>query len=1086
MVRKYLGYCFILFMLLSCNEEKKALMEEVSAKSGIEFENNLQYTEEFNPYTYRNFFNGAGVALADINNDGLLDIYFTGNIVDNKLYINKGNWRFEDITEVAGVACSGVWSSGATFADINGDGLQDLYVCKSGKPGGENRHNELFINNGDLTFTEKAKEYGLDVTGLSTHAAFFDYDKDGDLDCYILTNSIRSVGAGYDLIKDQREIPDPAGGGNKFFENQNGKFVDVTIEQGIYSSNIGFGLGITLSDFNNDTWTDIYISNDFFERDYLYLNQKGSGFKESLETFFTSIAMGSMGADAADLDNDQNADLFVTEMLPSSIERRRTKAVFESWDKYQLNVDRGYFHQYPRNVLQRNTGDSLFLEIGRYSGVSATDWSWGALIFDLNNDGLKDIFVSNGIYKDLLDRDYLTYMANEQQVKKILQEKGSVIKELIDIMPSSAVSNQVYENKGEFSFHNTTEEWGIQRESFSNGSAYGDLDNDGDLDLVVSNVNMPSFVFKNTTDTTANRSLRIKLIGKDKNTTGIGAKIMAYNEEQVFMVENFPSRGFQSSVDPVVHLGLGNLDQVDSLKVIWERGGVNTLYKVMTNQLLTIEERNAVQNKNLLRNSKKLKKLLKKSTISIPFKHKENNFIDFDRDRLLPHMLHNLGPVVTSGDIDGDGTKELFVGAAKGYPGKVYSYDNNSATFKEYNSDFLKQDEISEDVDAVFFDCDGDQDLDLYVASGGRAFSTSSSALKDRLYINDGKGNFRKEERIPFIDYFSTGVVKTIDYDLDGDLDLFVAERYHPFYYGTKVRVFFLENDGKGYFTDATTDVIPDLTETYMITDADAVDYDLDGDPDLVLATEWGPVMVLNNNEGVFTDATSELHLSDYTGWWNAVEVVDIDIDGDLDIIAGNHGLNTFFKDTTRMYVHDFDGNGTLDYIFCESRNGSYYPVADRNELISQLPALKKKLLYFKDYAGMAVNDIFSENELNKAAVWDATVMASSVFVNENGKFSRKSLNPKLQYGPVYSIKSVDLLEEDKNVILFGGNQFLVKPQFGRYDALPFTVMRGEDNMDQYPLLTQIRDFEMIEIDNKKLIVIANNNDELVVYEKND
>ena len=848
MKSKYLFLLLSVLFFFGCSDPDQKVMQEVAIESGIRFENNLTYTEEFNPYTYRNFFNGAGVALGDINNDGLLDIYFTGNIVDNKLFLNKGNWKFEEITKKAGVACKDVWSSGATFADINGDGYLDLYVCKSGKPGGKNRHNELFLNNGDLTFTERSKEYGLDVTGLSTHAAFFDYDKDGDLDCYVLTNSIRSVG-GYDLIKDQRNIPDPSGEGNKFFENKNGKFVDVTIEQGIYTSNIGFGLGITLSDFNNDDWTDIYISNDFFERDYLYLNQEGTGFKESLESFFKSIAMGSMGADAADLDNDQNSDLFVTEMLPSSIERRRTKAVFESWDKYQLNVDRGYFHQYPRNVLQRNTGDSLFLEIGRYSGVSATDWSWGALIFDLNNDGLKDIFVSNGIYKDLLDRDYLTYMANEQQVKKILQEKGSVIKELIDIMPSSAISNQIYRNKGEFAFENHTDQWGIRRESFSNGSAYGDLDNDGDLDLVVSNVNMPSFVFRNNTDTTHHRSLRVKLVGEDHNKTGIGAKVLAYKDQQVFMVENFPSRGFQSSVDPTIHIGVGNLKKVDSLIVRWERGGISRKRDVMTNRTIEIYEANALKDGSVFA-EKKSNKVLKRSEVSLPYIHVENKFIDFDRDRLLPHMLHNYGPVVEAGDINGDEIPELFMGSAKGYPGKMYSFHQPSGAFREIKADFLLEDEISEDVDALFFDCDGDGDQDLYVASGGRAFSSSSSALNDRLYINDGKGNFTKgTDRLPFRKYISTGVVQTLDFENDGDSDLLVAERYHPFNYGTRVSIFFLENDGKGFFTDVTEAMAPGLEKNFMTTDAAVEDINQDGFEDVIVATEWGPVQVLLNNK---------------------------------------------------------------------------------------------------------------------------------------------------------------------------------------------------------------------------------------------
>ncbi|HCX21849.1 MAG TPA: hypothetical protein DHN29_08030, partial [Cytophagales bacterium] len=493
---RYISIAVTVFFVSCQSSDQKRLFKDVAGESGIAFANDLEYTEEFNPYTYRSFFNGGGVALGDINNDGLLDVFFTGNLVDNKLYLNKGDWQFEEITKAAGVSCPNVWSSGASFADVNGDGLLDLYVCKSGKPGGSNRYNELFINNGDLTFTEKSKEYGLDIVGLSTHAAFFDYDKDGDLDCYVLTNSLKSIG-GFDLIKDQREIPDETGGGNKFFRNDDGRFVDITLESGIYASSIGFGLGITLSDFNKDGWTDLFISNDFFERDYLYINQEGEYFKESLESYFNSISMGSMGADAADLNNDAEPDLFVTEMLPSNVARKRTKAVYENWDKYQLNVRQGYFHQYPRNVLQQKINDSLFVEVGRYSNVSATDWSWGALMFDANNDGLRDIFVANGIYKDLLDRDYLTFTANDQQIRNQLKKKGNVIKDLIDVMPSQAVPNQMFKNQGDFVFDNVSEEWGLGMPTFSNGSAYGDLDNDGDLDLVINNVNMPALVYRN-------------------------------------------------------------------------------------------------------------------------------------------------------------------------------------------------------------------------------------------------------------------------------------------------------------------------------------------------------------------------------------------------------------------------------------------------------------------------------------------------------------------------------------------------------------------------------------------------------------
>jgi hypothetical protein len=577
--------------------------------TGIDFENNLEYTEAFNPYTYRNFYNGGGVAIGDVNNDGLADLYFCGNMRPNKLYLNQGNFQFEDITRKAGVACEGVWSSGVSMADVNGDGWLDIYVCKSGSPDGKNRNNELFINNGDLTFTEQSAEWGVDDLGLSTHAVFFDYDKDGDLDCYLLNNSIRSVG-GYDIRKDQRKERDPQGG-NKLYRNElirpDGQgaatFTDVSEEAGIYGSMIGFGLGVTVGDVDRDGWQDIYVSNDFFERDYLYINQQDGTFKEVLEERMREISLSSMGADMADINNDGAPEIFVTDMLPGEEARLKTKTVFENWDKYQLNVKNGYFHQFSRNALQLNHGDGVFSEIGRMANVYATDWSWGALIVDLDNDGWKDIFVANGIYKDLTDQDYINFYSDPNTVRAIMEKKEGVIETLIDQIPSEAVPNYVFRNNGDLTFSNTAEEWGMGTPSFSNGSAYGDLDNDGDMDLVTNNVNMPPFLYRNETSHfhPERHFLQFQLRGSKKNTSAFGTQITVYSNDLEYYHEHIPMKGFQSSVDPLVHIGLGDIKQVDSVVVLWPDSKKTVLQNPQLDQVISLSQEDAPR-KYVLRN----------------------------------------------------------------------------------------------------------------------------------------------------------------------------------------------------------------------------------------------------------------------------------------------------------------------------------------------------------------------------------------------------------------------------------------------------------------------------------------------------
>ena len=1054
--------------------------------SGVFFENELTYDEEFNPYIYRNFYNGGGVAIADINNDGLEDIYFTGNLVDNKLYLNKGDWQFEDITETAGVACTNVWSTGATFADVNNDGLLDLYVCKSGKPEGVNRHNELFINQGDLTFKEASKEYGLDIQGLSVHSAFFDYDKDGDLDVYILNNSLRSIG-GFDLIKDQRNIPDESGNGNKFLRNDDGKFTEITGQAGIYSSKIGFGLGITLGDFNNDNWTDIFISNDFFERDYLYINDTLGGFNEHLEDYFESISMGSMGADLADLNNDMLPDLIVTEMLPATEERKKTKTLFESWDKQQLALKQGYFNQYARNALQRNLGQNTFLEISRQAGVSGTEWSWGALLFDMDNDGLKDIFISNGIYKDLLDRDYLAYEANEEKIKSRLgKNEKNVITSLIDAMPSQAVPNSVFNNKGDFSFENKSTDWGLDTPSFSNGSAYGDLDNDGDLDLVVNNVNMTSFLYENMTDTLNHRSIKLDLVDKRTNTKVLGAKAIIKSDGAIIGYgENFVSRGFQSSVPFGIHFGVGNLSIVDTLIVNWPNGTITSLANIKTNQNYTLTQPSNEENSTGIRvTAKKQPYFPKEIAPFFRFEHMENRYIDFDNERLVGSMSSNEGPAIAIEDLNQDGKADFFIGGAKNQSGKLFL--SRPDGYEEINSPFIN-DANAEDTDALFLDGDGDGDFDLYICHGGKAFSPYSIALNDSYYENKAN-TFVKALLSPvFPSTISTSVVVTTDFDKDGDQDLFVGERYKTNLYGKPGSGYLLENDGKGNFTVPKNGILSNLG---MITDAKWKDINKDGWDDLIVLGEWMPIKIFINEKGTLSDQSNSFDISETSGLWTSLEVCDIDNDGDFDILAGNIGRNTFYEEKMKMFIADFDDNGFQEQIICKQINGKYYPIADKDELVSQIPSLKKKLLYYADYAKADIVSIFSEELLKNSYISEIDIVESTVFLNENGKFVAKELPKEIQYAPVYAITVTDINNDGHKDLFFGGNQYLVKPQFGRYDASKGWAIFGPYLSEEHkpkiiPLYIdgQIRQLQWIEHEGKKILIVGKNNEQIHFYE---
>jgi enediyne biosynthesis protein E4 len=1083
-----------LLLFISCSEkeeEKMKLFELMGKeKTGIDFNNNLEYNEKFNPYLFRNFYNGAGVALGDINNDGLVDIFLSGNQQPNKLYLNKGNFQFEDITDKAGLAVPGIWSTGVSMADINGDGLLDIYICKSGPLGGEQRYNELFINNGDLTFTEKAKEYGIADEGLSQHAVFFDYDKDGDLDMYLLNNSARSIGVN-DLRIGQRDIRDPFGG-NKLYRNDNGKYIDVSESAGIYGSAIGYGLGVTVADLNKDGWPDLYVSNDFFEKDYLYINNGDGTFTESLEDMMTEISMGSMGADIADLDNDGWQDVFVTEMLPATMARVKTKTPFEEWDKYQANVAGGYFHQFTRNTLQRNLGyqphseQIHFSEVARQSGVHATDWSWGALIFDTDNDGLKDIFVANGIVKDLTDFDYVDYYVNNQELIAQFKRDSILLTKMIDEFPSHPQMNFLFHNQGEFKFKNIAAESGMEQLTFSTGAAYADLDNDGDLDLVVNNLKGEVSVFKNNSrEINKNHFLQLDLKGQ------FGAQVTLFAGNQLFFAEHNPVKGYMSSVDHRLHFGLGQVEKIDSLLVLWPNGKSTKLTDIKVDQLLVLDPSTAIEDRKSVKLAKK--PLLLPSSIKLPWKHRESDFIDFDRDRLRFHMISNEGPKIAVGDINSDGIDDLFLPGAKGQASTIW-IQKSSGDFQIHQA--FELDSLAEDVDGLFFDADGDGDLDLYVVSGSLEFSAYNLNYLDRLYLNDGQGSFTKTtENLPMV-FQSSSFAKAFDHNGDGKMDLLIGTRTVPFAYGVPADVTLLENQGNAVFVDKTLELAPDFKNIGMTRDAWVGDLDGDGIEEILITGEWMPIKVFKKTNGKYTDASAAFGFDKTGGLWNSVHVSDVNGDGFPDLLIGNSGLNTRLQATAerplQMHVNDFDQNGSIEQILTQYEGDSTYPLVLKSTLIKQLPALRKQLLTYDAYKNKRMEDLFLPEILSRNMVMDVHTLETCLFINQgNGTFAKANLPYPIQSSPVYAIHSyIDNL--GKFNLLFGGNQSRIKPELGINMGSFGWHLIGTNEKDLRLVPAQesgffvrgeIRDIKNIKTSKGNRIVVGRNNDAPVVWE---
>lgn len=1038
-----------LFLFLACSDSNEmpadalySLLEPT--ETGIDFENKVENETDMNIFKYRNFYNGGGVAIGDINNDGLSDVYFTSNQGENKLYLNKGNFKFEDISTKAGVKGAKSWSTGVVMVDINGDGLLDIYVCNAGSIKGAQQENELFINNGNLTFSEKAKEYNLSDTGITTHAAFFDYDKDGDLDCYILNNSFIPVSSlNY---SNKRELRDKdwqvadilKGGGDKLLRNDNGKFVDVSEKAGIFGSLIGFGLGVTVGDINNDLYPDIYISNDFYERDYLYINQKNGTFKEEIQSWAQHISQSAMGADMADINNDGKADIFVTDMLPEPDDRLKTTTSFDNYDLFTRKLSMDFYNQYMQNTLQLNSGNQSFTEIAHYAGVSKTDWSWGALLFDMDNDGYKDIYVCNGIYKDLTNQDFVDFFANDVMQRMAITGKKEDMKSIIDKMPSTPVANYAFKNNKNLTFSNEAFNWGFATPSYSNGAAYGDLDNDGDLDLIVNNVNMKAFVYKNNAQKNKeNHFLKIKLKGEGKNPFAVGSVVELFSKNEIIRQELIPSRGFQSSIDYTMTFGLGN-KKIDSLHVIFPNGKYQSIKKVSNDKTLTFSQKEATLiYKPKINTNKSLFSEQPNSMIT----HVENDFIDFDYEGLISKLLSQEGPSTAVADINGDQIDDVYIGGAKGSVGKVYI--SNGTTFTATKQPDIEAHGNFEDTAASLFDVDNDGDNDLLVGTGGNEKNDAHLYL-NRLYLNDGKGIFKRSSiSVPSANT-NVSVIAPYDFDSDGDMDVFIGSRSIPGTYGVAPKHLLLENDGNGKFTNVINFKANKLKDYGMITDAKWEDIDNDNKKDLVVVGDWAAPLLLKNLGKKFVEIES--NLSEEFGFWNTISCVDVNKDGKKDLIIGNSGTNTSYKcskeNPMKLFVNDFDNNGTIEQISTRTLDGKDMPIHLKGELAKQIPSIKKENLSYDEYAKKSIQEIFDESVIENSQVKMATSQNSIVAINKgNGQFQISILPSEVQFSSVNAICALDLNKDGNMDLILGGNQVGYKPQFGSLDASKGSVL---------------------------------------------